>query len=267
MPLTETAVKRPTATMMVFLIIITLGIAGFRHLPIDLLPPIELPQLTVAVDYPNVGPEEIEQIITQTVENAVAGVPGIERVRSRSQEGSSRVTLDFSQGTNLDEAANDLRAALDPIRDNLPPEAEPPRVWKFDPNNVPIVVVGVSSPERDLQELTLILEREITKRFEQIPGVGSITIGGGVYRQIEIQLLRDRLRATGLTVSDVTAALTRENLQLPGGTVRKGISDLYVRTRGEYRSLDEIGATVIATRQGSPIRVRDVGPGHVGNHG
>ncbi|HZL93063.1 MAG TPA: efflux RND transporter permease subunit, partial [Vicinamibacterales bacterium] len=111
---------------------------------------------------------------------------------------------------------------------------------------------------RDLAATTRLLEREIAQRFEQIPGVGSITIGGGVYRQIEIQLLRDRLRATGLTVSDVTDTIARENLQLPSGNVRAGISDLYVRARGEYGSLDEIGATVIAVRGGNPVRVRDV---------
>ena len=109
MSMTSTAVARPVATMMVFLVIVVLGLAGLRFLPIDLLPPIEFPQLTVAVDYPNVGPEEIEQIITRPIENAVGGIQGVERIRSRSEEGESRVTLDFSRGTNIDAAANDLQ--------------------------------------------------------------------------------------------------------------------------------------------------------------
>lgn len=258
MSLIDTAVKRPVATLMVFLIIITLGLAGYRHLPIDLLPPIEFPQLTIAVDYPNVGPEEVEQIITQTVENAVAGVPGVERIRSRSQEGGSRVTLDFSRGTNLDEAANDLRAALDPIRDDLPPEAEPPRVWKFDPNNVPILIVGASSRDRDLQELTLILEREVARRFEQIPGVGTIDLWGGIYREVHVELIRDRLNASNLSSADVRAALARGNVNLPGGDVATGVQRLYVRTLGEFASLRQIEDTVVSTYQGRPIRVRDV---------
>ncbi len=258
MPLTDTSVKRPVATAMVFLIIITLGVAGLRHLPIDLLPPIEFPSLTVAVDYPNVGPEEIEEIITRPVENAVAGVPGIERVRSRSEEGESRVTLDFVRGTNLDEAANDLRAALEPIRDNLPPEIEAPRVWKFDPNNVPVIFVGASSPTWNLQELTLILEREISKRFEQIPGVGRVDVWGGVHRQVRIDLKRDRLNASQLSSADVRAALASGNINLPGGNVVSGVQQLYVRTLGEYTSLDQIRNTVITQIDGKAIRVGDV---------
>jgi hydrophobic/amphiphilic exporter-1 (mainly G- bacteria), HAE1 family len=258
MPLTDTAVKRPVATMMVFLIIITLGIAGLRHLPIDLLPPIEFPQLTVAINYPNVGPEEIEKVITRPVENAIAGVPGVERIRSRSSLGESRVTLDFARGTKLDEAANDLRAALDPIRSWLPREAQQPRIWKFDPNDVPIVVVGASSPTLDLQQLTLVLHREITRRFEQVPGVGTIGVWGGVYRQVHINLLRDRLSASQLSSDDVRAALAAGNVNVSGGNVGTGVQQLYVRTLGEFGDLNEIANTVVSVSGGAPVRVRDV---------
>ncbi|MDA0787995.1 MAG: efflux RND transporter permease subunit [Proteobacteria bacterium] len=258
MSMTSTAVARPVATMMVFLVIVVLGLAGLRFLPIDLLPPIEFPQLTVAVDYPNVGPEEIEQIITRPIENAVGGIQGVERIRSRSEEGESRVTLDFSRGTNIDAAANDLRAALDPIRDNLPPEVEPPRVWKFDPNNVSIVVIGATSSVRDLQELTLIIEREITRRFEQVPGVGSIGIYGGVHRNVHVDLKRDRLNASRLSSVDVRRALASSNANLPGGNVSQGTQSLYVRTLGEYQSLEAIRETVITSVEGKPIRVSDV---------
>ena len=143
--LTQISVKRPIATTMVFLIIIVLGAMALRFLPVDLLPQIDYPRLTVRTNYPNVGPEEIEKIITDRVENAVAGVPNVEEVRSRSQEGQSRVTLEFTQGTNIDEAANDVRAALDRIRDDFPPEVESPRLWKFDPDNFPVVILGARS--------------------------------------------------------------------------------------------------------------------------
>jgi len=258
MPLTEVAVKRPVTTMMVFLIIVTLGIAGLRHLPIDLLPDIEFPQLTVAVNYSNVGPEEMEQIVTQRIENAVAGVPGIQRVRSRSAEGNSRVTLDFSRHVNLEEAANDLRTAVDRVRGQLPEDADPPRIYKFDPNNIPIVTLGASSPHMDLQELTLVLEREITKHFEQIPGVGAIDVWGGIRREIHIDLNRDRLNASRLAASDVQTALARANVNLAGGNVGAGINRIYIRSVGEFTNLDEIANTVITSVEGRPIRVRDV---------
>ncbi|MFH5830981.1 efflux RND transporter permease subunit [Halalkalibaculum sp. DA384] len=257
MPLTKTAVDRPIATTMVFLIVIVLGVISFRYLPVDLLPPIEYPQLTVSTDYNNVGPEEMEKIITKPVENAIAGVPGVERVRSSSSEGRSRVTLEFSQTTDVDVAANDVRAALDRIRDDLPPEVESPRIWKFDPNNFPIIIVGANS-ERPLPDLTQILEREITQRFEQIDGVGSIDIWGGIYREVHVDLKRDRLIASGLSSAQVQQAIASENVNLPGGNVNSGTQQLYVRTLGEYETVDEIANTIITVVDGKPIRVKDV---------
>jgi len=257
MNITKVAVHRPIATTMAFMIIIVLGVMGFRFLPVDLLPQIEYPQLTIRTNYPNVGPEEIETIITDRVENAVAGVPNVEEVRSRSEEGESRVTLQFAQGTNIDEAANDVRAAIDRIRDAFPPEVESPRIWKFDPDNFPVVILGAKSA-RNMEELTRILEREISQRFEQIPGAGSVDVWGGVYREIQVRLKRDRLASSRLSAADVQQALLRENITLPGGDLREGLSDMYVRTRGEYQSLDEIANTIITVIDGQPIRVRDV---------
>jgi HAE1 family hydrophobic/amphiphilic exporter-1 len=257
MNITRLAVHRPIATTMVFLIIIVLGVMGFRFLPIDLLPHIEYPQLTVRTNYPNVGPEEIEKIITDRVENAVAGVPNIEEMRSQSEEGRSRVTLEFSQGTNIDEAANDVRAALDRIRDDFPPEVESPRLWKFDPENFPVVILGAKSAI-GMEKLTRILEREISHRFEQLPGAGSVDIWGGVYREIQVRLKRDRLASSQLSATDVQQALLRENITLPGGDMREGLSDMYVRTRGEYQSLEQISSTIITVIDGKPIRIRDI---------
>jgi len=251
------AIRRPVATAMFFLIVVTIGIVGLRYLPVDLLPAIEYPRLAVWVGYPNVGPEEMESIITDPLENALSGIPNLERITSRSEEGRSIVRLEFARGTDLDEAANDLRAALDRLRNDLPVEATPPGIWKFDPNAREIVTISVSST-RDLEQLTRILEREISQRFEQIPGVGSIEVGGGIYREVRVQLRRDRLKAAGLTASDVQQALADENVQLPGGNVKEGITDRYVRTLGEFDSIEQIGAAVVANRNGRPIRVRDV---------
>ncbi|MAL17918.1 MAG: acriflavin resistance protein [Balneola sp.] len=257
MPITETSIKRPIATSMVFLIIITLGVIGFRFLPVDLLPPIEYPQLTVATEYPNVGPAEMEQIITEPIENALAGVPGVERVRSSSSEGRSRVTLEFAQSVDVDVASNDVRAALDRVRGTIPPEADAPRIWKFDPNNFPIVIIGANS-DMNLAELTVLLDREITKRFEQINGVGSIDIWGGINREVKVDIKRDRLIASGLSTAQVQQAIARENANLPGGNVNSGLQQLYVRTLGEYESIEQIANTVITTVDSKPIRVKDV---------
>jgi len=254
---TEVSIRRPVATAMFFLILIVVGAVSLRTLPVDLLPTIEFTQLTVRVVYPNVGPEEIEQLVTDPIENAVSGLPNLERVTSSSEEGRGWVRLEFGRGTSVDEAANDLRAALDRIRDQIPREAEPPEILKLDLDRVEVVSLAVTTT-RGLEETTHLLEEELARRFEQIPGVGSIEVRGGIYRQIRVELARDRLRAAGLTALDVRDALARENLTLPGGNVKAGLTDVYVRARGEYASLEEIRRTVIAQRDGLPIRIQDV---------
>ncbi|HEX2165527.1 MAG TPA: efflux RND transporter permease subunit, partial [Thermoanaerobaculia bacterium] len=258
MSLPALAIRRPVATAMVYLMLVVVGLVCLRSLPVDLLPEIEFTQLTVRVRYPNVGPAEIEQIVTDPIENAVSGLPNLERVTSESEEGSSRVRLEFARGTDVDEAANDLRAALDRLRDELPVEAEAPEILKLDLDRVEVVSLAATST-RPLEELTLLLENDLARRFEQIPGVGAIEIRGGIYRQVRVELERDRLKATGLTALDVEEALARENVTLPGGDVKRGFADLYVRTLGEYQTLDQIAQTVVTVVDGAPVRVEDVG--------
>lgn len=257
MSLTSTSIKRPIATIMVFLIIILIGFIGFRFLPVDLLPEIESPQLSVSVSYDNVGPEEMELIITAPLENALSGIPNVEQMSSSSSEGSSSITLEFSRGTNLDAAANNVRDALDRVRDDLPVEADAPRIRQFRPDDSPIVIIGVRS-ERNLAELTQILEREVSMFFEQIPGVGTIDVWGGIEREVQVDLNRERLLSSNITASDVMNALNRDNITLPGGDIKEGYSDFYVRTQGEYQTLDEIRNTVIDNINGRPLRVGDV---------
>jgi HAE1 family hydrophobic/amphiphilic exporter-1 len=255
--LSDLSIRRPVATAMVYLILIVVGLVALRTLPVDLLPKVEFTELTVRVSYPNVGPEEIEKVITDRVENAVSGLPNLERMTSQSEEGSSRVRLRFARGSNIDEAANDLRAALDRLRDELPIEAEAPEIFKLDLDMIEVVSVAAIS-SRDLEALTRILEDDLARRFEQIPGVGAINLRGGIYREIRVDLKRDRLRASGLTALDVQRALLRENVTLPAGNVKSGTSDLYVRALGEYETVDDVSRTVITEVGGKPIRIRDV---------
>jgi len=251
------SIHRPVATTMAFLIIIVMGLMGFRYLPVDLLPEIEVTELSVEVRYPNVGPEEMELLVTEPLENALSVVANLERITSRSSEGISQVSLRFAKGTDLNEASNDIREVLDRMRNSLPDDADPPRINKFNPDNLPVVMVGVQS-ERDLTQLTTILERDIRKRFEQIPGIGSIDVWGGLNREIHIEVMRDRLLATGLTMDDIVQAVRSASTTAPGGNVQRGISSLYIRSLGEFTDLDEISNTVIRTVNGVPLRVSDV---------
>ena len=257
MSLPGLAIRRPVATSMLFLMLIVVGIVSFRVLPVDLLPQVEFTQLSVRTSYPNVGPQEIETILTDPIENAVSGLPNLERIVSTSSEGRSWVRLEFARGTNVDEAANDLRASLDRLRDEWPVEATAPEIFKLDLDRIDVVTLAATST-RNLEELTRLLENDLARRFGQIPGVGSISLVGGIYRQIQVELQRDRLRAAGLTALDVQQAISRENVILPGGDVRSGLADVTVRTLGEYENLDQIRETVVARSDGFLVRVRDV---------
>ena len=257
MSITSIAIRRSVATTMFFLIVIILGFVGFRYLPVDLLPEIENPEVNVSVSYDNVGPEEMENIITDPLENVLSGIPHLEEMSSSSSEGSSSISLEFAQGTNIDAATNNVRDALDRIRDDLPPDADQPRIRQFNPDDFPIVIVGVRS-NRDPAELTRILNDEISMHFEQISGVGSIDVWGGIEREVQVELKRERLLSSELTTNDVITALNRDNVTLPGGTIKDGYSDFYVRTDAEYRNLDEIRRTVVTSVDNQPIRIEDV---------
>ena len=255
--LTDLSIRRPVATAMVYLIVLVVGIVSFRTLPVDLLPKIESTQLTVRVDYPNVGPQEIEHTITRRIENAVSGLPNLERVTASSEEGEARIGLEFARGTNVDEAANDLRAALDPLRDEFPVEVEPPRIYKLDLDRMEIISL-VATTTLTLDELTRILEMDIATRLKQIAGVGAIELRGGIYREVRVDLDRARLVAADLTALDVRDALARQHVILPGGNVKSGFRDLYVRPGGELQSIHDVARAVVAVRGDIPVRVEDV---------
>ncbi len=258
MSLSDLSIRRPVATVMFYLIVLTIGMTGIRYLPVDLLPEIEFPNISLLTTYPNVGPEEMERLVTQPIENAVAGVPNLDQVTASAGEGWTWINLNFTRGTDLAEAANDLRDAIDRLTDTLPDEVEGPRIRKFNPNQMPIITAAVSSNTYDLEGLTRLTERELTRRFEQIPGVGTIDISGGVYREIRVELTRDRLQAAGITAAEVQQAISRESAIAPGGNVKDGLRDLHVRALADYDNIDQIRDVVIRTVNGNPLRVRDV---------
>ena len=258
MSLANTSVRRPITTVMLFLIVILLGGIAFTRLPVDLMPELVYPTLTVRTDYPNVGPQEIEALITRPIEEAVAAIAGVETITSTSSEGESAVRVSFTWGTDLDEAADEIRTRVDRIRGALPEGSEPPTVFKFDLASFPILFLSVSSPDLGPVELREFTEERIERRLERVPGVASVDLRGGLRRQIQVNLDRDRMLALGLSADQVTRLLRQENLNRPAGKVEEGNLDIYLRTVGEYQAADQIGATVVAVREGKPIYLRDV---------
>jgi HAE1 family hydrophobic/amphiphilic exporter-1 len=257
MKISHTAISRPILTSMVFLAIITVGLISFSRLSIDLMPEISYPTISVITSYGNVAPEEMEELVTRPIEEALAAVQGVEQITSTSSEGQSVVRVLFSWGTDLDAASNDIRDRLDRVLPRLPEDVERPMIRKFDVSAFPIMMIGVSSDLNPL-DARRIVEDQIKYRLERVPGVAAADVSGGLVREIHVNLKADKLKALNLSPSTILAALQRENRNIPAGLYEKGSSEVLVRTAGEFTSLDEIRTTAVAVRNGALVTVGDV---------
>ena len=257
MNLPRLSVRRPVFTTMATLIVLTLGAFALSRLQIDLLPDVELPTVSVRTGYPGASPEVVERLVTQIVEEIVATVEGVEEITSESSEGSSRVRLTFGFGTDVDSAALEVRSKLEEELQELPEEIDRPRVDKFDVDSSPVVILGIFG-ELSPVELTEIADNQIRYRFGRLPGVAQVDLWGGDAREIRVELQPDKLKALGLPLNTVLSAIRDSNVDLPAGEIEEGRYTVTLRAPGEFKSVEEIGATVVAVRDGAGVRLRDV---------
>ncbi|HUT71952.1 MAG TPA: efflux RND transporter permease subunit [Desulfatiglandales bacterium] len=251
------AVNHPIFTIMAALIVIILGGVSLTHLPIDLMPDITYPTLSVSTIYENASPEEVEQLITRPIEEAMSAVPGAEEITSISAEGASNVRITFTWGTDLDAAANDIRDRLDRVTRHLPETAEKPSLRKFDLASFPILILGAYSNLDPLQ-MRRIIDDQVKYRIERLPGVAALDVHGGLDREVHVNLSADKIKALELPLDQVISKIKSENVNIPAGAVERGNIEITVRTPGEYTNLDELRNTVIAMREGVPIQLKEV---------
>ena len=243
---------------MIFFAVLVVGLVSLRELAVDLLPSAETPWISITTRYEGVAPQEIETLLTRPIEQAVSTVEGVDQITGSSSEGLSRVSLAFDWGTDLEVATNDIRQQLDLIRNRLPEDADAPVIYKFDLSSVPVADLGLSGTG-DPTRLRYLADEIISRRLEAVPGVGSVHVRGGRVREIRVELDTSRLAALGVAPTAVSAALTLENRNVSAGDMKDAGRETVIRATGEYRSLREIEETVVATRDGRAIRVRDVG--------
>lgn len=259
MSIPRTAIERPVTMFMISAVIVLLGAISLVQLPVDLLPDLTFPSLTVRVGYPGVGPREIEETITRPIEQTVSAVAGLDQLSSTSSEGSSTVRLNFVWGTDLGEAADDLRSRIDRIRGRLPEDADPPIIFKFDSSSWPIMTIAVSA-EGDMTQVQLreMAERILSPRLERVNGVAAVTVQGGLRRQIRVDLSKEKITALGLPVDQIVRVLRTENQNIPVGEINEGSLTYLVRSPGQFNNLDEIRNLVVLTREGVPVYMRDI---------
>ena len=258
MTLPEFSVKRRITITMLILITTLFGVVSFFDLGLDMMPELDFPFVSVMTGYEGVSPEEVETLITKPIEALVSTVKGVKELSASSIEGLSIVSIEFEWGTNLDFAAQDVRENLSFEADMLPKEADTPLVLKFNTSSMPILFFGVVGMENTMR-VRKFLDETVKSRLERLEGVAAVEIQGGKVREIQILVDPDRLKATGMSLDQITRAIQTGNLNLSGGHVQTLQKEYTVRTKGYFESLDEIRNTIIAmTREGKPIHISDV---------
>ena len=256
--LARLAIRRPVALLMFYLGLILLGFVSLQHLAVDLLPDIAFPRLSVITEFPGAAPEEVESMVTAPLEAAISGIPGLRRLESVSQEGLSFLSLEFNWGTNMDMALLHTREKLDSTRFSLPEEAENPTIITVDPQSQPIMIVAVLT-RGNLFEIKELAEDLIKPRLEQIEGIGSAEVVGGLEREIKVEVNPRLLALYGLTIDEVARRLDAFNRNLQGGIIRKGQFKYALRVVGEFDSLEEMATIPLRTTPDrGVIRLRDV---------
>jgi HAE1 family hydrophobic/amphiphilic exporter-1 len=257
MKLSDIAVNRPVTTVVVFIAIVVLGVYSLGRLAIDLIPDISFPAIFVFSEYPGVAPAEVEENLTKVLENAVAAASNVEKITSESREGASQIVIEYEWGTDMSEAAAELREKLDVVRDFLPDDASQPLIFKFDPSQIPVMILVVEG-ERSLKSLRYRAETDIKRNLEQIDGVANVMIWGGQERQVHVDLDRTLLASYGLSVDQIIQIIESEHMNVAGGTVDEGDTTLALRTMGKFETIDEIEGLVVMNMNGIPVYLRDL---------
>ena len=256
--LADICIRRPVFASMLILAMVVVGAAAYAKLGVDRFPSVDLPTVRVSTRLPGASPAEVETEISQIIEEAVNTVQGIRELRSISGVGSSFVIATFNLDRDIDEAAQDVRDRVAAAIRNLPREADPPVVTKFDNDLSPVMTLALAG-DRSLRELTEIADKIVKPQLERSPGVGEVEIVGGLERAISIWIDADRLAAYGIPITDVREALVRQNSNIPGGNVTSALEEKSLRTLGRVQRPENFGSLVIATVNGSPVRIRDIG--------
>jgi HAE1 family hydrophobic/amphiphilic exporter-1 len=246
MSLAKTVVGRPVTFFIVFLLFIGLGFFALVNLPVDLFPEINPPYIVVNTTYAGAGPEEVERSVTRLLEQALSGVSSLDKITSTSTKGSSQVILKFIFGTDLSDATNSVRDALERVRRALPDEADSPVIFKFDPSMMPIINYMVSSDIRSSAELYDLALNTIASRMEQSPGVAAASVSGGQEKIIRVDFPETRLEAYNLTITQIQQMIASQNAEIGAGTITEDNVSYILTTKGQYQNLEEIRKTVIA---------------------
>src|SRR5881396_3344413 len=257
--LSELCVRRPVFATMIVTSLVVLGIFSFRDLGVDLFPKADPATVNVRIQLPGASADEITTVAVEPLEEALSSISGIDQMTANINEGRGNITVRFVLERDLNDAANTVREKVSSAMRFLPPQVLPPVIQKADPDSDPIMTLIVSSDTLGLRTLTEIADKQVKRALESVDGVGQIDLGGGRAREVHIVVDVEKLNAYGLTIDQVRDAIQRENVEIPGGTIEQGKSELTLRTLGRIDATDQFNNIIITTVNRTPIRISDIG--------
>lgn len=258
MDITKISIKRPVAVFVAMLVVLILGFVSISNMEMALTPKMDIPVAIVLTQYSGAGPEEVESLVSETIEGAVANVEDIDTIQSISMEGMSVVVAEFEYGVDLDKSVNSIRDKLSMVDAMLPEDAESPTIMKMDMNSMPIAQIVVSSENMNNDELKAFVEDNIEPRIERQVGVASVGVTGGNEKEIKIEIDPERLEGLGLTMSSIGGVLASENTNQPAGTIEYGDNSLTISSKLKMESIEEVKATPIKLSSGAVVQLQDI---------
>jgi HAE1 family hydrophobic/amphiphilic exporter-1 len=258
MKLADVSIRRPVFAFMMTMALVVLGAFSYRTLGLDLMPKTDYPMVTVSTRLPGASAEEIETQLTKPIEEVVNTINGIDELRANSDQGSSRVTITFVLERDIEAATQDVRDKVATIVNQFPRDTLPPVIQKMDPDSSPILTLVISA-QRSQKEITEIVDKKVKQVLETVQDVGEVLFMGERRREIQLLLNADRMNAYGLTVDQVRSAVSRQNIEIPGGTFIAGPSEISMRTMGRIKNVDDFNKIIMSYRTGSVVTFGDVG--------
>jgi hydrophobic/amphiphilic exporter-1 (mainly G- bacteria), HAE1 family len=256
--ISDFAIKRPIITVVTMLTLVVFGLFALFTLDTDEFPDIANPIVNVAIPYPGASPDVVEREVLDPIEEAIAGIAGVDKIQGTAQDGFANVLVFFVFSKNVQEASQDIRDKISAIRGDLPLEMEEPILSRFDPADQPILQVALTSPTLTARELTRLADPGIVRELRSIPGVAQASLVGGVERELTVYIEPEKLLAARIGVGQVVAALQQQNLAAPVGRLEGALDERAIRLRGKLETPEEFGRLVVAERGGQLVRLADV---------
>lgn len=261
MTLSDLSIRRPVFAWMLMAAMIIFGIIGFSRMGVSQLPDVEFPVLSINVTYQGAAPDVMEAVIVDKIEQAIVAIAGIRDITSSISQGRASVTIEFDINKNIDTALQEVQAAISRIR--FPDKSDPPVIFKANPNDRPILWIGLVGPNRSLHDLIVYVDLYLKDRFSTIPGVGELFLGGFTERNLRVWVDEEKLKKYELTILDVQRAIESQQIEVAAGVIENERNQFNLRTMGEGLSVEQVENILIPQRGSQPIyditiKVKDV---------